>query len=118
LLSQLAARSRDLARAYLRNIERTLRAEGAQCRTVIEQCESTRQGILAMMEEEDVDLVLLTSHGHTSSELVTHGGVTQQVLVHARRPVWVVQNLHIASAKQRTQLSSEELRVNVSGPPH
>ena len=116
MLSQFAERSRELARGYLRNIEQSLRNEGAYCRAVIKECDSIRQGVLAVAEEEDVDLVLLTSHGHTSSHLVVHGGVTQQVLMHARRPVWVVQNLHLAVAHPGKTMRPEEMRVHVSGP--
>ncbi len=66
LLSKLAERSRELGRAYLRNIERSLRSEGVYCRAVIKECDSIRQGALAAADEEDADIILMTSHGHTS----------------------------------------------------
>jgi nucleotide-binding universal stress UspA family protein len=116
MLAEFAERSRELARGYLRNIEQGLRNEGAYCRAVIKDCDSVRQGVLALGEEEDVDLVLLTSHGHTSSRLVVHGGVTQQVLMHARRPVWVVQNLHHAASQPGKTMRPAEMRIHVSGP--
>lgn len=116
LLAQFTERSRELARGYLRNIERSLRAEGAYCRAVIKECDSIRQGVLAVADEEDADLILLTSHGHTSSEQVVHGGVTQQVLMHAKRPVWVVQNLHSPVQQTGATMRPDEMRVHVSGP--
>lgn len=116
MLAQFAARSRELARGYLRNIEQGLRNAGAYCRAVTRECDSVRQGVLAIAEEEDVDLILLTSHGHTSSHLVVHGGTTQQVLMHARRPVWVVQNLHLSVSHPGKTMQRANMRVHVSGP--
>ena len=116
LLTQLENRSRELGRAYLRNLERGLRSEAAYCRAVIKESESIRQGVLAVAEEEDVDIILLTSHGHTSSENVVHGGVTQQVLMHASRPVWVVQNLHVATQQSSTIVHSQAPQTQASGP--
>lgn len=116
MLAQFAARSRELARGYLRNIEQSLRNAGAYCRAITKECDSVRQGVLAIAEEEDVDLILLTSHGHTSSHLVVHGGITQQVLMHAKRPVWVVQNLHLSVSHPGKTMQRASMRVHVSGP--
>ena len=116
LLSKLAERSRELGRAYLRNIERSLRSEGVYCRAILKECDSIRQGVLAVADEEDADLILMTSHGHTSSEVVVHGGVTQQLLMHAKRPIWVVQNLHVSGLHRGAPVASEYIRPHMSGP--
>lgn len=94
LLQMLERRNCELAHSYLRTVERGLRVEGVRCRSVTTDCDSAYDGILRIAEREHADLIVVASHGHTSSERVVHGAVTQQLLVYSARPLWVVQNVH------------------------
>jgi len=107
MVERFSQRSEELARGYLRGVERTLRAQGAQCRVALSTSESIRTGVLGLATDEDVDLVMITSHGQTSSDRVTHGSVTQQLLLHAQIPVWVVQSLRTAARRFEPAVSME-----------
>lgn len=94
LLDRLEARAEELARSYLRGLEQTLRREGLQVRHMVVSTQDTRQGALDMLREVRADLVVLASHGQTSSHHAVHGSLAQHLLGYSPIPTWVVQNLH------------------------
>lgn len=100
LLEQVTRRQGELADSYLRGVSRMLEAQGVRCRVVARAAESVRQGVLSLITDEQIDLVMLTSHGQTSSDRVVHGSVVGQLLLYAEAPVWVVQCVHRPSRRQ------------------
>jgi nucleotide-binding universal stress UspA family protein len=109
LLDRLEARTIELARSYLRGLEQILRRDGLQARHIVMSNQDTRQGTLDMLREVRADLIVLASHGHTSSRHAVHGSLTQHLLSYSPVPIWVVQNLHqhsesFASAEQQQVL--------------
>ncbi len=115
LLQRLSQRNLELARSYLSNVKRNLQQQGVSCHCVVVECDGVRHGILRLAQEQCADLILLASHGHTASEQVVHGGVTQQVLMYAKQPVWVIQNVHLKRENMGEILHREELRLNLAG---
>jgi nucleotide-binding universal stress UspA family protein len=94
LLDRLEVRAKALASSTLRGLEQTLRREGLQARHIVTNNQDTRQGALDMAREVRADLIVLASHGHTSSRHAVHGSLTQHLLRYSPVPIWVVQNLH------------------------
>ena len=94
LLQRLEERNLELVRRFLRTLEQALSGEGLATRSVVVRNADTRQGVLDLVQEVRADLMVLASHGQTSSRHANHGSLTQHLLSYSPVPLWVVQNLH------------------------
>jgi nucleotide-binding universal stress UspA family protein len=112
LLDRLEVRATELARSYLRALEQALRAEGLQARPIVTNNQDTRQGALDMVREVRADLIVLASHGHTSSGHAVHGSLTQHILSYSPVPIWVVQNLHRHNESSASTERPQVLRIH------
>ena len=115
LLRQLQERNVELAHSYLRRVQSMLEGGGVSSRYVVTVVEDVRHGLVELIDREQPDLVVVAAHGQTSSRQATHGSVTQHLLAHAQKPIWVVQNLptsssHTAQSTSMTNVLGERLR--------
>ena len=95
--------ARDLelkaAREYLQEIEE--RFEGTKIRSVVRELPPTR-GILDTIVSEDIDLIVMSSHGHSGLTAWLLGSVTEGVLQRATCPVLVIRPEHEAGSEAST----------------
>lgn len=66
-----------------------LAANGVAARTVAAQG-SAAAGIVELAEQEDVDLIVMTTHGRTGIHHLLDGSVAEKVLRHAKQPLLVL----------------------------
>lgn len=114
LLDRVIRRREEIATVYLHSAERRLRAQDIRCRVVTRAAESVRHGVLSVAAEEHVDLIMLTSHGQTCSDLVVHGSVAQQLLIYAEVPVYVVQTQNLTANRYDSILSIDDRRASLA----
>ncbi len=79
------------AREYLQRFERQVNYMGIPCSTAV-RTGPPAESILAAAEEEDADLVMMSTRGGSPVERWLMGGVTEQVLRLSPRPVLVVRS--------------------------
>lgn len=87
------------ANAYLAGIAGKLSAEG--CESVrIEILEGApAEGILGLAHREDVDLIIMSTHGRTGLSKVLMGSVAEKVVLTTKRPVMLVKPERIRAAR-------------------
>ena len=74
------------AHAYLEQVAHWLREEGGVAHTAV-QTVSPAQGIANLAKLEQVDLIVMTTHGRTGLDSFLHPSVTWQVLTHTTAPI-------------------------------
>lgn len=82
--------SREAAHAELERVATGLAAEGRQVRRESRVVNHAAPGILEVVEERDVDLVVMASHGRGGLTRAVLGSVTDKVLRASHGPVLVV----------------------------
>ncbi len=88
IVAQLRAQAEAKLRAYLNAVVGALQETGMPVEMVIAGHEPP-QAILAVGEEKDVDLIMLTSHGHGAQDAVLLGSTAERVVHHSQRPVFL-----------------------------
>jgi len=76
-------------REFLDAVARSLRAEGLRVSTIVTGSMPART-IVAISESEDVDMIMLTSHGRGGLDLFFMGSVAQRVVQSTQDPVFMV----------------------------
>ena len=76
---------------YLDTMQHTLEAQGLHARTLVFE-ESPAEDILFAASSEDVDLIIMTSHGIGGSGRWASGSVAYKVMQHSPCPVLLVRN--------------------------
>jgi nucleotide-binding universal stress UspA family protein len=82
---------RGAAKHYLEPIAESLRQQGYRPYIRVEVGDAA-QNIVQVAEELDVDLIVMSTHGHTGIGRWLFGSVTSRVLSEAKCPVLVVPN--------------------------
>lgn len=77
-------------REYLLHVVRRLHAEGLQARSEVLDGGPVAERILEVLEDEDFDLVVLTSHGRTGISRFLLGSVAEKLARHSSVPVLIV----------------------------
>ena len=80
-------------RAYLQKIEAELQAEGFEVRAVLD-CGDPAKQILATADDEGIDLIAMSTHGHRFFSDLVLGSVAAEVRHRARVPVLLVRAMH------------------------
>ncbi len=101
LLQELQERNTELTEAYLRRVQGTLENIGSSSHYVVIVTDDLRQGLLLLIEQEQPDMVIMASHGRTSSRHATHGSLTQHLFTYSQRPIWIVQNMSRAPLEEK-----------------
>jgi nucleotide-binding universal stress UspA family protein len=76
-------------RHFLDAVARSLREEGLKVRIMVTGTMPART-IVSISESEDVDMIMLTSHGRGGLDLLFAGSVAQRVVQSTRNPVFMV----------------------------
>ena len=79
----------EAARTYLDERKKEIHDQGIRVRSVLRDI-SPAQDILDVAKEEDVDLIVMSSHGHGGLARWTFGSVADKVLRHSPCPVLLV----------------------------
>lgn len=74
------------AHAYLEQVAHWLRGEGGVTRTAVRTLPPA-QGIVSLAQLEQVDLIVMTTHGRKGLDAFLHPSITWQVLAHTQAPV-------------------------------
>ena len=77
------------AAGYLDRIAASLRAEGLKVRTIVEE-RPPADAILHVAEREEVDAIVMCTHGRSGLSRLVMGSVAESVLHATRRPVMLV----------------------------
>ena len=75
-------------RKFLKAVAVSLRGEGFRVRTIVTGSLPART-IVSVAEQEDVDLIMLTSRGRGKLEFLV-GSVAQRVVEHTNKPVFLM----------------------------
>lgn len=87
--SDNADNDRAEAEQYLNHRLYAVRESGLRAHTVIQEGDPA-EVILSVAEAEDVDLIIMSTHGYTGLDHWVMGSVAERVLQHAPCPVYVV----------------------------
>lgn len=93
LARELADHVAARADAYLERIRSQLAASGVRARTVVCRAADYREGIIALVAAERVDLVVVSAHGSVCNPRRRFGSVTSYLIAHSTAPVLVIQDL-------------------------
>ncbi len=77
------------ARAYLSMVATRISGAGVRCRFVVLEG-APAAGILAFAHDEDVDLIVMSTHGRSGISKVVMGSVAEKVMLTTKRPVLLV----------------------------
>ena len=81
-----------LAETYLNNIEAELQQKQIETRARVVVSGQLVDAILRIAEEEKVDLVAMSSHGHTGLSRVFYGSVAAGLLNRIDRPLLIIRS--------------------------
>jgi len=89
VVAKLRAKAEAKSRAYLSAVAEVLREEGHAVEIVITGTDPART-ILEVGEQRDVDLIMLSTHGHGALDRVFLGSTAERVVHHTQRPVFML----------------------------
>ena len=87
---ELANRIREEVKQHLLGLRNEIRAEGIECRLHIIDAVGIAQHICDFVEEENADLVTMTTHGHSGLVRLVFGSVANKVMHDLNVPVLVI----------------------------
>jgi nucleotide-binding universal stress UspA family protein len=90
LRERITRRNERVAAAYLDGLRARFAATGAPPRTVVVRDGDVRTRLERLVEEEAIDLVVLSSHGHSGRAGVPYGSVTADLVLHCPVPLLIV----------------------------
>lgn len=88
----------DKAGAYLKSIASGLEGKGIKTRVEVREG-SPYAGILGMAHKEDVDFIVMSTHGRTGLTRALMGSVAEKVVYTTKRPVMLVKPEKILRAR-------------------
>ena len=97
-MAQALAEERELAKAYLADMVRTIEAEGSPVSATLVDGIAAK-AIVGMTEPGDV--IVMATHGRTGMKRWFIGSIAEDVLRHATVPVLLVRAMDIAPAAER-----------------
>jgi nucleotide-binding universal stress UspA family protein len=80
----------DDALAYLKGIAESLRKDGVNAKAVANEQDVTADAIIAYAKENDVDLIVMTTHGRSGLSRLVFGSVAESVVRHTPCPVLLI----------------------------
>ncbi len=89
-VTEISDQIRERARNYMLGLRNELRAEGVNASYVIVEGKPPAETICDFVEEEGIDLVVMSTHGRTGLARFLFGSVAQKVLQTVRVPVMLV----------------------------
>ena len=90
LCAQLSAHNERRAREYLEDLRRKLRGDGIPVRTIIASNGDARSELRRLAIQQQIDFIVLSSHGQSGLTDVPCGSVTEYLATHAPTPMLIV----------------------------
>jgi len=84
------SRIRDNIKQHLMAIRGQLRGEGVECRVQVIEAVGIAAQICDYINEEDVDLVVMSTHGRSGLARFVFGSVTHKVMENVKVPVMLI----------------------------
>ena len=100
LRERVVRRNEQVAKEYLARLQRRVAGNGLRVRTMALRDNDVRSRLERLIAEENVDLVILSAHGHSGRTDAPYGSVTAHLIAHSTVPLLIIRN-HLASAAQR-----------------
>ena len=75
---------------YLEKVAEPLRKQGVNVKTAVVERDVTADAIVEYAEENDIDLIAMTTHGRSGLSRLVFGSVAESVVRHAPCPVLLV----------------------------
>jgi len=108
LVEQLTALNRERGAAYLRDLESRL---GLQSETRLLVSHNPATALHQLVEQEDIDLVVLSAHGFSGGTKWTFGSVALNFAVYGTTPLLVVQDISEEEAEPtEAQIAARETK--------
>lgn len=108
LRAKLASHGESHARSYLEGLRTQLRKEGIAARVVVQTQGDPREQLRRLALEHHVDLIVVSSHGHSCLCDVPCGSVTEYLATHAPAPLLIVRpSLLLNATEQRADISNQ-----------
>jgi nucleotide-binding universal stress UspA family protein len=82
----------DRAGAYLAGLVERLTGAGVDAEALLLAGDDAAEALLERIDQHDVDLLALTTHGRSGLKRLTFGSVADRLIRHAAKPVLVVRN--------------------------
>jgi len=82
--------SMDKARRYLEKVQTRLRSEGFNVKTETVESNSPAHTITDYAQQNDMDLIVIATHGHTGMKKMLLGSVASKVLQESHVPVLLI----------------------------
>jgi nucleotide-binding universal stress UspA family protein len=108
LRDRIARRNERVAIAYLDRLRARFATLGPPLRTIVVRDGDVRTRLERLVEDEAVDLVVLSSHGHTGRATVPYGSVTADLVLQSAVPLLIVRP-RAAHARTHTTMSKAAL---------
>jgi len=86
---KVAGETMDQATGYLKGVVSSLKGKGIKGRAVVEEG-PPHSAILKLAHKEDVDFIVMSTHGRTGLSKVVLGSVAEKVVYATKRPVMLV----------------------------
>jgi nucleotide-binding universal stress UspA family protein len=95
------------AKEYLDRVASELRSEGRQVRTIIEE-RPPADAILRIANQEQADLIVMSTHGRSGLSRLVMGSIAESVLRHTNQTIMFVkpERPAAASSKERNRAAS------------
>jgi len=75
---------------YLEQLATSLRAEGVSVKSVVVERDMVALAIVEYAEENNIDLIAMTTHGRSGLSRLLFGSVAEEVVRHAPCPVLII----------------------------
>jgi nucleotide-binding universal stress UspA family protein len=110
LMEQLEAEAND----YLRKVAGQLQGVGLSVRQVVRRGPAA-EALLDYAEQQDIQQIVMTTHGYTGISRWTHGSVAERVLQSARVPVFLMRAQEGELGVSREPMSCQRILVPLDG---
>lgn len=111
LLERLVERSRLEGGRYLQEMGSWLSSEGTSVREALLVGDSVAAALHGLVEDEGVDLVLMTAHGHSGDGRWPYGSVAVSLIARGTTPLLLVQDVPF----ERVQPTPAEMATKAQG---
>jgi nucleotide-binding universal stress UspA family protein len=92
LLERVVARNRTEAVKYFEQLAERLTPH-VETRVIVD--ENVANGLHRLIQEEAIDLVIVSAHGHSGQNQRTYGNLPTSLILDGAMPLWVVQDLEV-----------------------
>ncbi len=85
-------RNERVAKEYLARLRGHVALKGLSARTMVLRGDDVRSRLVRLIADENADLVVVSTHGHSGRRDVSYGSVTAHLIAHSAVPLLIVRN--------------------------